>query len=48
MRFPANIPERYDPNGIWNIDYKDELAAALTFGDATYVPETAIRTVLMQ
>lgn len=29
MRFPANLPQRYDANGVWVGDYKDELAAII-------------------
>jgi hypothetical protein len=31
MRFPANIPDRYDPYNeyVWSGDYRDELAAAV-------------------
>lgn len=29
MRFPANIPDRYDANGVWVGDYHDLLAATL-------------------
>ena len=29
MRFPANIPDRYDANGVWVGDYRDSLAAQL-------------------
>lgn len=30
MRFPANIPDRYDVNGVWVGDYRDSLAAQLS------------------
>jgi hypothetical protein len=26
MRFPVNIPDRYDVNGVWVGDYRDQLA----------------------
>lgn len=29
MRFPANIPDRYDANGVWVGDYRDSLASQL-------------------
>lgn len=48
MRFPANIPERYDPNGIWNIDYKDELAATLAANQAPMISDAEVTTNLTQ
>jgi hypothetical protein len=29
MRFPVNIPDRYDANGVWVGDYRDSLAGQL-------------------
>lgn len=26
MRFPVNVPDRYDANGVWVGDYRDQLA----------------------
>jgi hypothetical protein len=40
LRFPANKPERYDANGVWNIDYADELAEAIASNGAGVVTES--------
>lgn len=48
MRFPANIPDRYDPNGIWNVDYRDELAAVLATNGQGDVTDAAVTTSLIQ
>jgi hypothetical protein len=37
MRFPANIPERFDAYGVWNTDPRDDLAAAMAYDDMAYV-----------
>jgi len=34
MRFPINIPDRYDANGVWVGDYRDSLAAQLAANDS--------------
>jgi hypothetical protein len=47
MRFPANIPERYDANGVWNIDYLDELAQAVANGNEPIVTEAEYTTSLL-
>lgn len=47
MRFPPNIPERYDRNGVWNIDYRDELAAVIAFGDQPIISEAEVTTSLV-
>lgn len=47
MRFPANIPERYDANGVWNIDYLDELAQAVANGNEPIVSEAEYTTELI-
>jgi hypothetical protein len=47
MRFPANIPERYDGNGIWNIDYRDELAAVDAANQQPYISDAFINTNLI-
>lgn len=45
MRFPANIPDRYDANGVYVGDYRDSLAAAMavnsmpTFTDQTVIED---------
>lgn len=41
MRFPANVPARYDPynNYVWSGDYRDELAAAIANNGMGYVTE---------
>jgi hypothetical protein len=40
LRFPANKPERYDANGVWNIDYADELAQAIASNGQGIVTES--------
>lgn len=47
MRFPANIPERYDANGVWSIDYLDELAASLAHGGQPIVSNAEFTTSLL-
>jgi hypothetical protein len=47
MRFPANLPDRYDPNGVWNIDYRDELAATLDANDAPDISNATLSTDLL-
>lgn len=47
MRFPANIPDRYDRYGVWNTDYKDELQAAIEMNDQPYVDDAAVTTSLL-
>lgn len=47
QRFPANIPERYDRNGVWNIDYRDELAAVLAYGNQPIVSDAEVTTSLV-
>lgn len=47
MRFPANIPERYDPNGVYSgADYRDELVALIANGNAPIVSEAEVTTQL--
>lgn len=48
MRFPANIPERFDAYGVWNTDTRDDIAAAMANGDLPYQSEAAITTDLLQ
>lgn len=36
MRFPANIPDRYDPHGVWNTDIRDDLAASMAVSNLPY------------
>lgn len=48
QRFPANIPDRYDPNGVWNVDYRDELAAVIAANEAPLVTDTDVTTSLVQ
>jgi hypothetical protein len=48
MRFPANIPERYDPYGVYNTDIRDDLAASLANGDQVYQTDTTVTTGLLQ
>jgi hypothetical protein len=47
MRFPANIPERYDANGVWNTDYLDELAQAIAHGNQPIVSDAEVTTQLI-
>lgn len=47
MRFPANIPERYDANGVWNTDYLDELAQAIANGNEPIVTDAQVTTDLL-
>lgn len=48
MRFPANIPGRYDTNGVYGgMDYRDELAALIANGDAPIVSDTEVTTNLV-
>lgn len=47
MRFPANIPDRYDPNGVSNIDYRDELAASIAANGRGLVTEAEYTTDLL-
>ena len=42
MRFPANIPERWDPNGVQSIDYRDSLAAAIFANNAPVVTDADV------
>jgi len=48
MRFPANIPERFDPNGVFNTDIRDDLSAAMMYDDLEYQTEAQITTNLLQ
>jgi hypothetical protein len=48
MRFPANIPDRYDSNGVWNLDYRDQLAMALQWNAVPDVNDNTINTSLVQ
>lgn len=47
MRFPANIPDRYDPDGVWNVDYMDELAAAIAANDQPIITDAQTTTSLL-
>lgn len=46
QRFPANIPDRYDPNGVWNTDYKDELAAVIAANKQPIITDAEVTTDL--
>jgi hypothetical protein len=48
MRFPANIPERFDAYGVWNTDIKDDLAASMDNQDLPYQTDTVVTTGLLQ
>jgi hypothetical protein len=47
MRFPANIPERHDANGVWNTDIRDELASAIAVNDLPYTSDINVTTGLL-
>lgn len=47
MRFPSNVPERYDAEGVWNIDYMDELAQAIAHGNEPIITEAEYTTSLL-
>lgn len=47
MRFPANIPERYDANGVHNPDYLDLLAQAIANGNEPIVTDAQYTTELI-
>ncbi len=47
MRFPANVPERFDPYGVWNTDVRDDLAAAMATQDLPYQNDTEVTTSLL-
>lgn len=42
MRFPANVPERYDEYGVWNTDIRDDLAGAMAVSDLPYESDAAV------
>jgi hypothetical protein len=47
MRFPANIPERWDGNGVYTgNDYRDELVALIANGDIPIVSDAEVTTNL--
>lgn len=47
MRFPANLPERGDSLGVWNTDYRDELANALYAGEQPWISDAAVTSDLL-
>lgn len=47
MRFPANIPDRYDADGVWNLDYRDELAGTIAANDAPDITDAQVTTSLL-
>ena len=47
MRFPANIPDRYDPNGVIMPSYQDELAAAIATNGAGIISEDQVTTEMI-
>lgn len=47
MRFPANIPDRYDANGVFVGDYRDELAAAIASNDMPDISDSEVTTMLV-
>lgn len=42
MRFPANIPERFDEYGVWNTDPRDDLAAAMQYSELPYQTDASV------
>lgn len=48
MRFPANVPERFDAYGVWNTDLRDDLAGAMAVGELPYESDTTVTTNLLQ
>lgn len=48
MRFPANIPERFDPYGVWNTDPRDDLAGAMAVDELPYQNNVELTTNLLQ
>jgi hypothetical protein len=48
MRFPANIPERYDPYGVFNTDVRDDLSGAMAVSNMEYQDDAAVTTDLLQ
>ncbi len=47
MRFPSNIPERFDAYGIWNTDTRDDIAAALNHLELDYVSDRDVTQSLL-
>ncbi len=48
MRFPVNIPERWDPYGVFDTDIKDDLAASMAADNLPYRNDAAVTTSLLQ
>lgn len=48
MRFPANIPERYDANGVNVGDYRDILASTMMADNVPTFTDTEVITDLVQ
>lgn len=47
MRFPANIPERYDPYGVFDTDYRDDVALALDLDNLPYYDDASVTSSLL-
>jgi hypothetical protein len=49
MRFPANVPSRHDPmsDPVWQGDYRDELASAITNNAQGYTTESEYTASLL-
>lgn len=47
MRFPANIPDRYDPFGVQMPDYRDELAASIAANNEPIISDAEVTTSLL-
>ena len=48
MRFPANIPDRFDPYGVFNTDIRDDLAGAMDVDDLPVDSTAIVTTNLLQ
>jgi hypothetical protein len=48
MRFPANIPDRFDPYGVFNTDLRDDLAGAMAVDELEQGSTAEITTSLLQ
>ena len=48
MRFPANIPDRFDPYGVFNTDVRDDLAAGMAVDNMDIPSGETMTTDLLQ
>lgn len=47
MRFPANIPDRFDQYGVWNTDIRDDLAAGMAVSELGYESDYEVTSGLL-